>query len=102
MKLLLDQNLSWRLVKALQGSFAEIAHVRDFALDRAADADVWEYSRREGFVILSKDSDFEQRSLLHGHPAYSDVFRTVIPILFGQGSDSKRTPFRFYSDSVPG
>jgi predicted nuclease of predicted toxin-antitoxin system len=68
MKLLLDQNLSWRLVKALQGLFAESAHVRDLALDRAADADVWEYARREGFVIISKDSDFEQRSLLHGHP----------------------------------
>ena len=68
MKLLLDQNLSWRLVKALQGSFPESAHVRDLGLDRAADADVWEYARREGLVIISKDSDFEQRSILHGHP----------------------------------
>jgi hypothetical protein len=35
-------------------------------------------------------------------PAYSDGIRTVIPIESGQGSDSKRTRFRFYSDRVPG
>jgi predicted nuclease of predicted toxin-antitoxin system len=64
MKLLLDQNLSWRLVKPLQGSFPESAHVRDLGLDRASDVDVWEYARREGFVIISKDSDVEQRSIL--------------------------------------
>lgn len=68
MKLLLDQNLSWRLAKALEGWFPESTHVRDLGLDRAADAAVWEHARREGFVIVSKDSDFEQRSILHGHP----------------------------------
>lgn len=68
MKLLLDQNLSWRLVQALQGAFPGSAHVREFGLDRAADAEVWEHARTKGFVILSKDSDFEQRSMLQGHP----------------------------------
>ena len=33
--------------------------------------------------------------------AYSGAIRTVIPIRSGQGSDSKRTTFRFDSDSVP-
>ncbi|MHB1309844.1 MAG: DUF5615 family PIN-like protein, partial [Limisphaerales bacterium] len=64
----MDQNLSWRLVKALQPTFPESVHVLELGLDRAADADVWEYARTEGFVIVSKDSDFEQRSILHGHP----------------------------------
>ena len=37
-----------------------------------------------------------------GVDAYSGRCRTVIPNLFGQGSDSKRTEFRFNSDRVPG
>jgi predicted nuclease of predicted toxin-antitoxin system len=55
----------------LQRSFPESAHVRDLGLDRATDAEVWEHARGNGFVIVSKDSDFEQRSLLHGHPPKS-------------------------------
>jgi predicted nuclease of predicted toxin-antitoxin system len=35
-------------------------------LERADE--VWSYAREHGFAILSKDSDFHQRSLLYGHP----------------------------------
>jgi predicted nuclease of predicted toxin-antitoxin system len=68
MKLLLDQNLSWRLVGELQDLFPESSHVREAGMDRAADDVVWEHAKREGFMILSKDSDFQQRSLLYGAP----------------------------------
>lgn len=29
---------------------------------------VWNYARTNGFMIVSKDSDFHQRSLLLGYP----------------------------------
>ena len=29
---------------------------------------MWEYARANCFIIVSKDSDFQQRSLLYGHP----------------------------------
>ncbi|HEV2210048.1 MAG TPA: DUF5615 family PIN-like protein [Verrucomicrobiae bacterium] len=29
---------------------------------------LWEYAKTNGFVIVSKDSDFSDRSLLFGHP----------------------------------
>jgi predicted nuclease of predicted toxin-antitoxin system len=32
------------------------------------DEGVWEYARANGFIIVSKDSDFQQRSLLYGYP----------------------------------
>ena len=68
MKLLLDQNLSWRLADRLQDLFPGSAHVRTLGLDQASDEAVWEHARQNGFAIVSKDSDFEQRSLLLGHP----------------------------------
>ncbi len=34
----------------------------------ATDTKIWEYARQNGFVIVSKDSDFQHRSLLFGHP----------------------------------
>ena len=37
-------------------------------LESASDAQVWQYARDNGFVIVSRDSDFHERSLVHGHP----------------------------------
>lgn len=68
MKLLLDQNLSWRLARNLQDLFPGSVHVREAGLDRADDDVVWEHARRGDYVIVSKDSDFQQRSLLFGPP----------------------------------
>jgi predicted nuclease of predicted toxin-antitoxin system len=68
MKLLFDQNLSHRLVAQLAIEFPGSAHVRDARLATAADPNVWAYSAANGFVIVSKDTDFQQRALLYGHP----------------------------------
>ena len=68
MKLLLDQNLSHRLVAALQIEFPGSTHVRELNLQRADDATVWNFAREHGYTILSKDADFHQRSFVHGHP----------------------------------
>ena len=68
MKLLFDQNLSDRLVKALAMEFPDSAHIRHLGMDRATDGPVWDYARKNGYVIVSKDSDFHQRSFLYGHP----------------------------------
>lgn len=68
MKLLFDENLSPRLPQLLAQDFPASAHVRDCGLKGQPDEAIWEYARREGYVLVSKDSDFYQRSLLHGHP----------------------------------
>ena len=68
MKLLFDQNLSHRLVSLLADSFPASAHVRDFDLQRADDATIWEFAKSNGYIIVSKDDDFHQRSFLYGHP----------------------------------
>ena len=68
MKLLFDQNLSPRLPRLLSDLYPGSAHVRDVGLKDATDTIIWRFAKQNGFVIVSKDSDFQQRSLLFGHP----------------------------------
>ncbi len=68
MKLLFDENLSPKLPGLLVSLFPGSLHVRECGLRGCPDEDVWEYARTNGFTIVSKDSDFYQRSLLYGHP----------------------------------
>ena len=42
--------------------------MRDVGLSTASDADVWQYAAQHGFIIVTKDADFHQRSFLFGHP----------------------------------
>ena len=68
LRLLLDQNRSARLLPSLQSRFPGSAHVRELGFERAEDLRIWEFAREEGFAIVSKDTDFYQRSVLFGHP----------------------------------
>lgn len=68
MKLLLDQNLSARLIAGLRPTYPDSAHVGELGLERATDRDIWESVRQHGYAILTKDADFLQLSFLHGHP----------------------------------
>jgi predicted nuclease of predicted toxin-antitoxin system len=67
-KLLLDENISFRLVAPLQASFPGSSHVGTEGLERATDAQVWEFAAAKGFVVVSKDDDFSALSALRGHP----------------------------------
>ena len=68
MKLLLDQNLSPRLLRTLEAVYPGSSHARLEGLRDADDAVVWEFARGHDFVIVSKDSDFHQRSFVCGFP----------------------------------
>jgi predicted nuclease of predicted toxin-antitoxin system len=68
MKLLFDQNLSPRLPRLLADIYPDSVHVREIGLRDANDSTIWEYAAVHGYTIVSKDSDFQQRSLLFGSP----------------------------------
>jgi predicted nuclease of predicted toxin-antitoxin system len=68
MKFLLDQNLSHRLISDLLADFPGSRHVREEGLLHASDDEIWRFARDRGFMIVSKDTDFLNRSLLRGHP----------------------------------
>lgn len=68
MKLLFDQNLSPRLTQKLADIFPNGIHIRNIGMRDATDTEIWNYAKQNDFTIVSKDSDFQQRSLLYGHP----------------------------------
>ena len=68
MKLLLDENLSDRIINKIIDLYPNSQHVKTLGLVNTDDALIWEFAKFNDFMIVSKDSDFHQRSLLYGHP----------------------------------
>jgi predicted nuclease of predicted toxin-antitoxin system len=68
MKLLFDQNLAPRLVRSLADIYPDSLHVRDTGMAEATDKEVWEYAKQNDLIIVSKDNDFQQLSILFGSP----------------------------------
>ncbi|UBF29405.1 DUF5615 family PIN-like protein [Kovacikia minuta CCNUW1] len=68
MKLLLDENLSDRIIHRIIDLYPGSEHVKALGLTNTDDEVIWEHAKANDFVIVSKDSDFHQRSLLYGHP----------------------------------
>ncbi|MFZ5819074.1 MAG: DUF5615 family PIN-like protein [Chloroflexota bacterium] len=69
MKLLLfDENLSPRLVTRLADIYPGSVHVSEVGLDHALDSAVWEYARQNDFMVVTKDADFSEMSLVSGFP----------------------------------
>src|SRR4051812_939427 len=68
MKLLFDQNLSFKLCHLLSELFPGSHQTRQAGLDIADDLIVWDYAKANGFTIVTQDVDFANLSLLRGHP----------------------------------
>jgi predicted nuclease of predicted toxin-antitoxin system len=76
-KLLLDENISPRLAGALADIYPGSAHVHNCGLGSADDLAVWQYAKDNGFTIVSKDSDFQERSVVVGSPPKVIWLRTT-------------------------
>lgn len=68
MKLLLDANLSPSLVRRLAARFPGTAHVGDGPGIAAGDLEIWQFAQALDFVIVTKDTDFLDLSMLYGPP----------------------------------
>jgi predicted nuclease of predicted toxin-antitoxin system len=66
MKLLLDENLSRRLVPFLQHDFPETSQVVLLGMEAASDKEVWQRAGDDGYVIVTRDADFQEPSLVWG------------------------------------
>ena len=68
MKLLFDQNISFRVVKLLYELFPEAKHVNEYSLQSVSDRQIWNYAKENQFHIVSFDADFNDLITLFGHP----------------------------------
>ena len=68
MKLLLDENLSRRLVPFLQHDYPGSNQVVLLGMESASDKEVWQMARNDGYVIITRDADFQELSLVWGQP----------------------------------
>jgi predicted nuclease of predicted toxin-antitoxin system len=67
-KLLFDQNLSPRLASLLADLFPNSNHVFPLGLDTIDDSEIWEFAKANDFVLVTKDADFSDLSVLRGFP----------------------------------
>ena len=68
MKLLLDENLSRRIVPELLEKYPESTQVVLEGLEGNDDRELWEYARQNSFMLVTQDSDFHEMSVLFGFP----------------------------------
>ena len=68
MKLLLDQNLSHRIVKLLDEAYPGSAQVGFEGLGDASDDTIWRYAEERSYAIVTLDADFHEYSVLRGGP----------------------------------
>lgn len=77
MFLLLDANISWRLIPHLKPFFSDVRHVERIELNQPAkDSAIWEYAKVNDAIIITSDSDFYKLSVLHGFPPKVVILKT--------------------------
>jgi predicted nuclease of predicted toxin-antitoxin system len=81
-RLLFDQNLSRSLVPRLADAYPEARHVVHLGLEHADDSLLWAAARRDGYMLVTKDTDFHDGSRFPGPPP------KVLHVAVGNGPTS--------------
>jgi len=68
MKLLFDQNISFRIIEKVSDLFPDSKQVRQIGLENCEDLEIWEFAKKNDLVIVTFDSDFYDLSMLKGIP----------------------------------
>jgi predicted nuclease of predicted toxin-antitoxin system len=66
--LLLDENVSPRLVERLAALFPGVIHVRDVGIKQGSDEMIWDWAKRNDCTIVTTDSDFAVLATKRGWP----------------------------------
>jgi len=77
MKLLLDANISRKLIDILAPVFGECSHVDLIGLAvPCKDKDIWKYALENGYIIITKDNDFLDMLEIKGFPPKVVLIKT--------------------------
>ena len=92
MRLLFDQNISFRVVKQLKALLPDIKSIRECGLFNADDYEIWEYARQNDYTVVTVDKDIPTIGSVKGFPPKIIWLRTgniknqVIVLLFEERS----------------
>lgn len=106
MKLLLDQNLSRRLVPELAVAFPGTSQVQLLGMETETDKALWSFAKAAGYAIVTKDSDFVELSALYGHPPkviwlnLGNVANSVVSVKLLSSADAIHQFLRSIDDGV--
>jgi len=68
MRLLFDQNISFRIMNVLPEKFIGSSHVKKEGLINATDKQIWDFAKNNEYTIVTQDSDFNDLNILKGFP----------------------------------
>ncbi|MEM6362581.1 MAG: DUF5615 family PIN-like protein [Bacteroidota bacterium] len=91
MLLLLDQNISHKIVKNLKVDFPGLTHLKFENLNNAEDHDIWNYALKENYTIVTFDADFYELQNVKGFPP------KIIWLRFGNAT--KAELIRFFNNN---
>ncbi len=58
MKLLFDQNISFRLIRKIADLYPEAKQVRELGLENASDREIFDFAIKNKYTIVTFDADF--------------------------------------------
>lgn len=79
MRLLFDENISHKILPLLPVEFSGSSCVKNEGLIHASDRDIWQFAKKNQFVIVTQDADFYDFSTLYGFPPKIIWIRTGYP-----------------------
>lgn len=68
MKLLFDENISYRIVRKVEHLFPESEQVKRLGLLQKKDRTVWEHALLYNYTIVTHDQDYFDLNLMRGTP----------------------------------
>jgi predicted nuclease of predicted toxin-antitoxin system len=76
MRLLFNQNISFRIIERIKFHFPYATHVRDLGLEFSGDSEIWDFARGNDYFIITLDYDFKKLAERYGHPPTIILLRT--------------------------
>ena len=77
MKILLDANISWKLINLIKSAFPDCLHADNIGLVfPAKDSEIWGYAKENDCTIITKDSDFVNLLEMNGYPPKIILLKT--------------------------
>ena len=80
MKLLLDENLSRRIVPFIQDAYPDSTQVALVGLEKMSDKMIRQYAIDHNYIITTKDADFYEMNLVYGQPPKIIRLKQVIKL----------------------